>query len=104
MAKWAGVIGFGITTNENDVYIDTITEKPYKGEQLRCSYKWQQASKVNDDFTVNNQISIIADNFAYENIGTMKYVTILGVKWKITSFDPQYPRIILNVGGVWNGD
>lgn len=104
MSRWAGYVGFGITTNSNGVYTETITEHPYKGDEIKSTYKWQQSNKVNDDFTINKQISIIADSFAYDNIGTMKYVTILGQKWKITSFEPQYPRIILTVGGVWNGD
>lgn len=102
--KWYGKIGFSITTNKDDVYIDSITERPYKGDLTRNNLRWQQADKLNDDFNINNQISIIADDFAYDNIGVMKYVELRGSMWKITSAELQYPRILLNIGGVWNGD
>lgn len=104
MSKWAGKIGFAISIHENDIYTDLIVEKPYKGETIKSSYKWQQSNEINDNFTINKQVSVIANNFAYRNIGVMKYVTVLGIKWKIISAEPQYPRIILTMGGIWNGN
>ena len=32
----------------------------------------------------------------------MRYVEFMGAKWKISSVEVQYPRLILTVGGVYN--
>ena len=34
----------------------------------------------------------------------MAYAEIMGTKWKISEVEVQYPRLILTIGGVWNGD
>jgi hypothetical protein len=52
---------------------------------------------------INNQISIVADPFANQNFHSMKYVEFMGTRWKITNVDVQYPRLILTMGGVYNG-
>lgn len=67
------------------------------------SRRWENGDKVNDDFRVNNQISIIADSFCIAHASRMKYITWIGQKWKIESVDISYPRIIISIGGVWNG-
>ena len=61
------------------------------------------ADSTNDDLTVNNQISIIADPFAYQNFHSMKFVELYGARWKIKNVEVKYPRLILTVGGVYNG-
>ena len=57
----------------------------------------------NDDIIISNEISIIADKFAYENFYAMKYVEYSGAKWKITNVEVQHPRLILTTGGIYNG-
>lgn len=102
--KWYGNIGFGIPVNENDIHTEVITDKPYKGDILENNLRWQQSDKIDDDLNITNKISVIANDFAYDNIGYMKYVELRGNKWKIVSATLQYPRILLTIGGVWNGD
>ena len=58
--------------------------------------------KLNDDVNISNEISIVADPFAYQNFHAMRYVEFMGAKWKISSVEVQYPRLILTVGGVYN--
>lgn len=106
MAKWYGVIGYAETVQRSPGdWVDEITERKYSGDVLRNSSRWSTtAESTNDDLNINNQISIIADQFAYQNFHTMKYVEFMGVKWKITSVDAsQRPRLILMLGGVYNG-
>lgn len=108
MARWRGIIGY-ISDEQVEtkpgIWEYSITERPYKGDILRRSHRWSETSdKVNADITIDNQISIIADPFAYQNFHLMKYVEFGGVKWKVESVDiSQRPRIILNIGGVYNG-
>ena len=105
MAKFYGVIGYAESVETSPgIWMDQITERTYSGDLVRNSSKWTTSSdSTNDNLNINNQISIIADPFAYQNFHSMKYVEFMGTKWKITSVEPQYPRLILSVGGVYNG-
>lgn len=105
MARWFGKVGYGEPTEISPgVYDDKITEVEYTGDVIRNTSGWSTSSdSTNDNLTVNNQISIIADPFAYQNFHAMKYVEFMGTKWKITNVEVQYPRLILTMGGKYNG-
>lgn len=105
MAKWYGTIGYAETVQRTPgEWVDEITERKYSGDVIRNTSRWSTNSdSTNDDLNISNQISIIADQFAYQNFHLMKYVEFMGVKWKITSVDVQHPRLILMLGGVYNG-
>lgn len=104
MAKFCGVIGFAVTEETRPgVYEDRIEERNYVGDLIRNSRRLQTGSQVNDDINISNQISIVADPYANQNFHAMRYATYLGAKWKITNVEVQYPRLILELGGVWNG-
>ena len=105
MAKFYGVIGYAESVETSPgVWMDQITERTYSGDLIKSFSKWSTSSdSTNDNLNINNQISVIADPFAYQNFHSMKYVEFMGTKWKITSIEPQYPRLILSVGGVYNG-
>lgn len=103
MAKFCGIIGYAITREtEPGIYVEQIIENQYYGDVIRNTRRLREAAKVNDDITVSNQISIIADPFANHNFHAMRYIEFMGVKWKITEVEVQYPRLILSVGGVYN--
>lgn len=105
MAKWYGVVGYGTQKETKPgVWKSEITERPYVGELMRNISKWSTSSvSTNDNLDINNQISIVADPFAYENFHSMLYVEFMGVKWKINSVEVQHPRLILTIGGEYNG-
>ena len=106
MAKFFGPVGFSIgdVETESGIYKPRIVEKNYYGDIVRHTRKWDSGYSVNDDLNVTNQISIVADDFAFENCSGIKYVQWMKAKWKVLSFEPEFPRIVLNLGGVWNGD
>ncbi len=105
MAKWYGMIGFAETVDKgNGVYKNQIIEKPYYGNVLRHIENTQTASdKVIDDITLSNELSIVSDNYAISNFHFMKYAEFMGVKWKIKKVEVKYPRLIITLGGVYNG-
>lgn len=106
MAKFYGPIGYATPVEtEPGVWTDEITERTYAGDLTRNTSRWStNPNSTNDDLNISNLISIIADPFAYQNFHSMKYVEFMGAKWKITNVDAsQYPRLILTVGGVYNG-
>lgn len=103
MAKFYGKIGYSITEETiPGVWEPKITERKYIGDVLENGRRWEAGDGVNDDMTITNKISIIADPFANQNIGAIRYVEYLGQKWKIRSADIAYPRIILTLGGVYH--
>lgn len=105
MAKWYGVIGYSDTVEaEPGIWEEQVTERSYYGELIRNTRRLQTTDKVNDDLTISNQISIVSDPYAINNFHAMKYAVLWGTKWKITSVEVQYPRLILEVGGVYNGN
>ena len=104
MAKFYGVIGYGINGEAAPgVYKEQITEREYYGDLIRNTRRLQSADQLNDNINVANEISIVADPFANENFHMMRYVKFMGAKWKITNVEVQYPRLILTIGGVYNG-
>lgn len=104
MAKYHGIIGFAIQHEPSPgVYVDEVVEREYFGDVISSSFANQQSSLgVNDDLRLNNRISIVSNTFAIENLAFMRYITYMGVKWKISNIEPQYPRLILSIGGVYN--
>ena len=104
MAKFYGVIGYAVTEEtEPGIYEERIIEKEHFGDVVRNTRRLSNAAKVNDDIAISNQISIIADPFANNNFHSMRYVSFMGSKWKVTEVEVQYPRLILTLGGVYNG-
>ena len=83
--------------------MDTITEREYYGDIVRYTKQTEHSGEVIDDIAVTVSISIVADPFAYEHFHTIKYVEFMGSKWKVKTVDPQYPRLVLSLGGLYNG-
>ena len=104
MGKFYGAIGYAVATQTAPgVWTDSITERNYSGDVLQLSRRWQAGENLTDNLTVNNEFSIVADPFAYQNFHTMKYIKWMGASWKITKVDVKRPRLILTIGGVYNG-
>lgn len=105
MAKWFGVIGYAEQVETKPgVWKEAITEREYFGDMTRNTRRLQSTDQLNDDISISNEISIVSDPYANENFHSMRYATYMGTKWKITSVEVQYPRLILSLGGVWNGE
>ena len=106
MAKFYGAIGYGITSETSPgVWTDSIVERNYRGDVLQNYRKISQGESINDKIDVSNRLSIISDPFAMQHFHSIKYVKWMGAAWKVTTIDAsQYPRLILSVGGVYNGE
>lgn len=105
MAKWYGQVGFvkSVQTAPS-AWTPEETIREYYGEVYRNSNQYSaNPDSTNDDFTVNHQISIIADPYVCQNCHIIRWVEFMGVRWKVKSFEVKPPRLVLTVGGVWNG-
>ena len=103
--KWFGTIGYADQVETKPgVWEDEITEREYFGDLTRNTRRLQMTDKLNDDIEISNEISIVSDPYANENFHSMRYAMYMGTKWKINSVEVQYPRLILSLGGIYNGD
>lgn len=104
MAKFFGEIGFGLSEETSPgVWEDVITEKSYSGDVIRNARQLEDGMSVNADISVGNSISIVADAYASENFFAMRYIKWAGALWTVQSVEVQRPRLILRLGGVYNG-
>lgn len=105
MAKFYGVIGYTETIETKPgVWKAKVIEKSYFGDFIRNTRRYESSNQINDNLNIANEISIIADPYAYQNFHSMQYIEFMGAKWKITSVEVQYPRLILTIGGVYHGE
>lgn len=103
MTKYHGFVGFADTVETAPgVWEENIIDKEYRGDILKNVRRAQSSDKLNDDITTSNEISIVADIYAFSNFHMIKYATFMGGKWKVTSVDIQFPRLNLSLGGIYN--
>lgn len=103
MPKWYGKIGYGVTEETSPgVWTEEIVERQYYGDIIRNLRRLKTSDQVNDNVSVSNEISIVSDPYAFENFHSIRWVEFMGSKWKVTSVEVQYPRLLLSLGGVYN--
>lgn len=103
MAKFCGVLGFSITEETKPgVWVQHVTEHTVYGDLLKNSFRNEKSENLNDNFSVNHQVSILMDPYVMKNFSMLKYVKFMDTAWKVNSFEMQYPRLILTLGGVYN--
>ena len=104
MAKFYGQIGYAEPAETSPgVWVDKMTEHPAKGDVLRDQRKLESGENVNDDISLNNQFSIVADPYALGHYFAIRYVKWMGGYWKVTNVEVQYPRLLLTIGGLYRG-
>jgi len=104
MNRFHGAIGYGQSVQSAPgVWKDVITEVSYFGNITRNTRQLREGSLVNDDITVGNNISIIADAYASENFMNIRYVEWQGSLWTVSAVEVQAPRLVLTLGGIYNG-
>lgn len=105
MARFYGEVGYAESeVTAPGVWEDRITTRKYYGDVTSTTSRWEKGEGKNDDLDISNSISIVADAYAYEHFSAMKYVVWMKQKWRIKSVQVQRPRLILTIGGVWNGN
>nr|DAW82778.1 MAG TPA: hypothetical protein [Caudoviricetes sp.] len=104
MAKFFGEIGFATQIETSPgIWEDQIVEKQYYGDVFRESRRFSTTDQVLDKINLSNQISILADGYVVDNIQNLRYVRWLGGLWKISYVELKFPRLVLEMTGVYNG-
>ena len=104
MTKFYGDVGFIETVEtEPGIWEPVETPRKYYGDVNRNQRRYQENSQgVNDNLNISNEVSILGDDYAFQNYGNMRWVELRGVKWKITWINLEYPRIVLTLSGMYN--
>jgi len=106
MARYFGEVGYGESVEMppgSGVWEDVITEFSYFGDVIRNYRKLESGEGLNDDLAVSNSISIVADQYAIEHFFAIRYIRWEGVLWTVPTVEVRSPRLILNLGKVYNG-
>lgn len=104
MARFFGTVGFIKMKEESPgVFVEEKKERSYYGEVYKDTKRSETGFGINDDLNINNQISIVSDAYANDHFWSIKYVVWNGVKWKVTNVEAKRPKLILSLGGVYNG-
>lgn len=106
MARFFGVVGYGESVEDppgSGNWSDVMNEFDYQGDIVRNTRQNESGDKQNDDITVQNSVSIVADDYAVKNFRNIKYVSESGALWSVTSVEIRVPRLILSLGKVYNG-
>lgn len=104
--KFSGKIGFLVGEKETSpgCWNSEYKELPYVGDVIKNHRRLDQKDKVNPDLSVNNRISILSDLYAQQNWHTIRYLIWNGVKWNVSGVELEYPRLTLDLGGVYAKD
>lgn len=107
MAKYYAEIGYaepGQVQTAPGVWEDVIVEKKLRGDVLRNNRRLNPApQQANNEITVGVTLSVVADAYAQEHFLAIRYARWVGVLWTVSTVEVESPRLLLTLGGVYNG-
>lgn len=106
MGRFYGKVGYAETVETpvgSGVWKENITERSYYGDVIKLSRRLTTAANINDDIVVGNEIRILADPYALQHFNNIRYINWSNVNWKVAKVSVSPPRLILTLGGVYNG-
>lgn len=102
MSRFSGKLGFVMTREtEEGVWLENIVELPAKGTIRSLYVRNDNGSTVNTNLRLSNAISILMDTKIQTYLETLKYVIFKGSKWEVQSIEVNYPRLTINLGGLY---
>jgi hypothetical protein len=105
MARFYGAIGYADASEETNpgVWVEQMVEYSYYGDIVRNTRELREGESLNNDLTVGNSISVVADAYANEHFHAIRYIRWAGTLWTVTNVEVRSPRLLLRLGGVYNG-
>ena len=105
MARFSGDVGYVENLKTGPGKWEPVTTvRHYYGDVTRTVRRLENGQSINDNVVINNEVSIIADPYAQEHFFAIRYVEWQGVKWKVSNVEVLYPRLVLTLGGMYNGN
>ena len=102
MSRFSGKLGFVMTREtEEGVWLEDVVEIPVKGTIRSLWGRNDNNASVNTDLRLTNEISVLMDTKIKTHLETLKYVVWKGSKWEVQSIGVNYPRLTINLGGLY---
>lgn len=104
--RFYGAIGYGTSVEnpaDSGIWEDQITEYSYYGDVVRNLRRLEDGEGLNNDISVGNSISVVADQYAIEHFHAIRYIRWAGTLWTVDSVEVRSPRLIFSLGSVYNG-
>lgn len=107
--KFSGKLGFWIDDKPkkrgDDVYVSNIVEHSATGDILTDSKRYSNVpDQLNDNFISNTRISIVARGYCLKHWMNIRYVVWYGMRFEVTSVQNVYPRVTIELGGIYHGE
>lgn len=104
MARYRGVVGYGKDEESaTGVFKTVIHEHTVFGDIEQDTRRLTPGEGVNQNLTLGDVISIIAPAEVIANYSAIRYITMGGVRWSVTSVVVRRPRLVVRTGEVYNG-
>ena len=102
MSRFSGKLGFVMTREtEEGVWLEDKIEIPAKGTIRSLYVRTDNNASVNSNLRLTNEISILLNSNISTYLETLKYVVWKGSKWEVQSIGVNYPRLTINLGGLY---
>lgn len=102
MSRFSGKLGFVMTREtEEGVWLEDKIEIPAKGTIRSLYLRNDNNVSVNSNLRLTNEVSILLDSKIQTYLKTLKYVIWKGSKWEVQSIGVNYPRLTINLGGLY---
>lgn len=102
MSRFSGKLGFVMTQEtEEGVWLENYVELPAKGTIRSLYIRNDNTSSVNTNLRLTNEISVLMDSKIQTYLETLRYVVFKGSKWEVQSIGVNYPRLTINLGGLY---
>lgn len=102
MSRFSGKLGFVMTREtEEGVWLEDKIEIPVKGTIRSLYIRNDNNVSVNTNLRLTNEVSILLDSKIQTYLNTLKYVIWKGSKWEVQSIGVNYPRLTINLGGLY---
>lgn len=102
MSRFSGKLGFVMThETEEGVWLENVVEVQVKGTIRSLYVRNDNSASANTNLRLTNEISILMDTKIKTYLETLKYVVWKGSKWEVQSISVNYPRMTINLGGLY---
>lgn len=104
MNRFYGRIGF-VKTEELSPgkFGEKVEERKYYGEFLSSGYDRDYNQAIIPNINLNNRISLLTDQYAFENAEYIAYIVIAKTKWAVRGILFEGRRCICTLKGIYQG-
>lgn len=107
--RFAGLVGY-IETEETSpgIHLPVETTRKMRGDVLSAKTQNSQDGRTTEtslykDIRLSHRFSLVGDAYSFKNYMYLKWIIVEGHKWEVSSVEIQSPRLLISIGGLYNG-